>query len=275
MAKRLTDLTIKEALKQASLKLYNLENPQKEARLLLCSFLDCDTVYLTLNENKKIDERFFELVEKRKKDIPLEYITKTVTFYSEEFFIQEGALIPRPETELLIDEVLKLHLPNSPKVAEIGVGSGIISIMIKKLIPDSNITATDISQDALKVAQKNSQLHKTDIELIHTSYLDGINKKFDLIVSNPPYIKNGVKLDKNLDFEPQTALFGGDSGDEILKNIVDLAIIKQPKYLVCEMGYDQKKPMSEYFQEKGLRKYKFYKDLAGFDRGFVVEFDRV
>jgi len=266
-------LTIKEALKKASLTLSHLENPQKEARLLLCHFLNCDTIYLTLNENKKIDESFFELVKKRADDIPIEYITNKVSFYSEEFFIKEGALIPRPETELLIDEVLKLPLPKAPSIAEIGVGSGIISIMIKKLIPDATVTATDINEDAIKIAQHNSKLHNVDIEFVHTSYLDGIEKKFDLIVSNPPYIKNGVKLEKNLDYEPQTALFGGKNGDEILKNIVDLAIIKKPSYLVCEMGYDQKEPMKKYFEEKGLKKYHFYKDLAKFDRGFVVEFD--
>jgi len=268
-------LTIKEAIKQASLTLSHLENPQKEARLLLCHFLKKDAIYLTLHDDEKIDESFFSLVQKRAKDVPLEYITKTVTFYSEEFFIDEGALIPRPETELLIDEVLKLSLPSSPKVAEIGVGSGIISIMIKKLIPDATITATDINEKAIQIAQKNCQLHDTDIRVLHTSYLDGIDEKFDLIVSNPPYIKNGFPLDKNLDYEPQNALFGGEKGDEILKNIVDLAIIKKPLYLVCEMGYDQKESMREYFEQKGLKRYSFYKDLANFDRGFVVEFDRV
>jgi release factor glutamine methyltransferase len=268
-------LTINQALKKATKELSHLETPQKEARLLLSFFLDKDMIYLTLNENQKVDESFFELVKKRNQDIPIEYITKKVSFYSEEFFCDFGALIPRPETELLIDEVLKLPLPSSPKIAEIGVGSGIISIMIKKHIPSSTITATDISLDAIKVAKKNSKLHNTDIELIHTSYLDGVKKEFDVIVSNPPYIKNEEKLDKNLDYEPQNALFGGESGDEILKNIVDLAIMKRVKFLVCEMGYDQKEPMTEYFKKKGLTKYHFYKDFANFDRGFVVEFDRV
>jgi release factor glutamine methyltransferase len=267
-------LTIKQALKKASYELSHLENPQKEARLLLSFFLDKDLIYLTLHEDEKVDESFFEVVKKRKEDIPIEYITKRVSFYSQEFFCDYGALIPRPETELLIDEVLKLPLSSSPKIAEIGVGSGIISIMIKKFLPSSKITATDISKDAIKVAKKNCLLHKTDIDLIQTSYLDGIDKEFELIVSNPPYIKNGEKLDKNLDYEPQNALYGGENGDEILKNIVDLAIIKKVKFLVCEMGYDQKEPMTNYFKQKGLTKYHFYKDLANFDRGFVVEFEQ-
>ncbi len=255
------------------MSLSHLQNPQKEARLLLCHFLQKDNTYLLLHENELVDDRYFELVEQRKKEIPLEYITKEVSFYGEKFFIDFGSLIPRPETELLIDEVLKLDLPKNPKVAEIGVGSGIISIMLSKLL-NAKIVATDINPDALKIAQKNIERFKVDdIKLVQTSLLDGVDEEFDLIVSNPPYIKNDFIIDKNLTYEPQNALFGGENGDEILKNIVDLAIIKKPKYLVCEMGYDQKASMREYFLKNGLDKFYFYKDLAGLDRGFVVEFD--
>ena len=264
---------IKEAIKKASFSLSHLQNPQKEARLLLCYFLQKDNTYLLLHEDELVDDSYFELVEKRAKEIPLEYITKEVSFYGEKFFIDFECLIPRPETELLIDEILKLNLPKNPKVAEIGVGSGIISIMINRLL-NATVIATDINPKALNVAQKNIDKFKTnDIKLVQTSLLDGIEEEFDLIVSNPPYIKNDFSIDKNLTYEPQNALFGGESGDEILKNIVDLAIIKKPKYLVCEMGYDQRASMREYFLKKGLDKFYFYKDLAGLDRGFVVEFD--
>lgn len=240
---------------------------------MLCHFLQKDNTYLLLHEDELIDEDFFELVDKRAKDIPIEYITKEVSFYGERFFIDFDCLIPRPETEILIDEILKLDLPKSPKVAEIGVGSGIISIMINKLL-NASVTATDINPKALKVAKKNiERFNSKDIKLLQTSYLDGIDEEFDLIVSNPPYIKNDFIIDKNLTYEPRSALFGGEVGDEILKNIVDLAIIKKPKYLACEMGYDQKAPIAEYLLKKGLEKFYFYKDLAGFDRGFIVEFD--
>ena len=270
-------ISIKEAIKKASLKLKHLENPQKEARLLLSHFLNKDNLYLTLNENKKIDEKkYFDLVNKRAKDIPLEYITKKVSFYSKEFFIDFGTLIPRPETELLIDEVLKLPLKN-PIIAEIGIGSGIISIMLAYLLKPKKIIATDINPDAIKIAKRNIKFHNKEniIDVYHTSYLDGIEENIDIIVSNPPYIKNDFKIDKNLTYEPQNALFGGENGDEILKNIVDLAIIKKVKFLACEIGYDQKESMRKYFQTKNIKNYHFYKDLSGFNRGFVVEFDRV
>ncbi len=269
-------ISIKEAIKKASLRLKHLENPQKEARLLLSYFLNKEHIYLTLYENEKIDEQeFFNLINQRAKDIPLEYITKKVSFYSKEFFIDFGALIPRPETELLIDEVLKLPLKN-PKIAEIGIGSGVISIMLALFLKPKKIVATDINPYAIKIAKHNLKKYNlSNIHIFQTSYLDGIDEEFDIIVSNPPYIKNDFPIDKNLTYEPQNALFGGKDGDEIVKNIVDLAIIKKVKYLACEMGYDQKKSMQKYFEQKGIKKYHFYKDLSGFDRGFVVEFDRV
>jgi len=129
LAKR---FSIKEAIKKASLALSNLENPQKEARLLLCHFLQKDNIYLTLHEDELVDDEYFDLVEKRKEEIPIEYITKEVSFYGKKFFIDFDCLIPRPETEILIDEVLKLNLPKNPCLAEIGVGSGIISIILQQ-----------------------------------------------------------------------------------------------------------------------------------------------
>jgi len=269
-------LTIKEALKKASLTLSHLENPQKEARLLLSFFLQKDFIYLTLHDNEKVDKNFFKLVQKRAENIPLEYITNSVSFYSEEFFIDYGALIPRPESELLIDEVLKLRLASDFRLAEIGVGSGILSIMLSKLT-GCKVVASDISLDAIKVAKENVKRFglEDSIKLIHTSYLDGIEGQFDIIISNPPYIEDGFNVEKNLSYEPQNALYGGKVGNEIVKDIVDLAIIKKPYYLVCEMGYDQKESMTSYFKDRGVKKFWFYKDLSNFDRGFVVEFDRV
>jgi release factor glutamine methyltransferase len=103
--------------------------------------------------------------------------------------------------------------------------------------------------------------------------LDGIEEDFDMIISNPPYIANNFVLDKNvIDYEPKVALFGGIVGDELLKKIIDLAKIKKVKFLACEMGYDQKQPISEYLKQINVNSVKFYTDLAGLDRGFIVKF---
>ena len=260
-------MTIKEALKEASLV---LKNP-KEASILLQHLLGYDRVQLLLNEQKPLDlyDQYQALVTRCKENEPIEYITEKVSFYSREFFIKSGALIPRPETELLVDEALKIK---PKKVAEIGTGSGIISIMLALLIDDIKITATDISKDALEIAKINAKKFEVSdkINFVQTNYLDNIYDEFDMIISNPPYIADGFELEKNLDFEPENALFGGEVGDEMLKEIIDLWMQRSSPYLLCEMGYDQKEPLSKYLSDKGIKEFSFYKDLAGLDRGFIA-----
>ena len=258
-------MTIKEALKEGSLI---LKNP-KEASILLRHLLDYDQVGLLLNEQKTFKEydKYQSLIQRRLKDEPMEYITEKVSFYSREFFIKKGALIPRPETELLVDYAIKIKPKN---IAEIGTGSGIISIMLALLVNEIKITATDISKDALEIAKINSKKFGVSdkITFVQTNYLDDIYNKFDMIISNPPYIANDFELEKNLSYEPQNALFGGDAGDEMLKDIVNLWKKSNTTYLLCEMGYDQKESMSRYLSGFDV---EFYKDLAGLDRGFIAK----
>ncbi len=263
---------IKEALKKASLI---LKSP-KEASILLQYHLGCDQVYLLLNEDKKLKELeiYEKLVQRRLKNEPIEYITNEVSFYSRIFFIKEGALIPRPETEILVDLAVNILKKNKAfNIAEIGTGSGIISIMLAILIDDIKITATDISKEALEIAMINAYKFGVEkkIEFIHTSYLDGIYDKFDMIISNPPYIANDFNLEKSLDFEPKNALFGGEKGDEILKNIIDIWINSDASYLLCEIGYDQKEPLTNFLIEKNIKEFSFYKDLSSLNRGFIVQ----
>jgi len=265
-------MKISEALKEAS-----KEIGKKEADILLGYLLDLSRVELILRSDEKLTHEqlnsFKNLVKRAKNSEPIEYITQRVSFYSHEFYISSGALIPRPESEILVDKVLEVAKEfKNPKIAEIGVGSGILSIMIALLNKDASITATDISKDALKIASKNISKFRVDkrIKLINTPYLHKINDSFDIIVSNPPYIQNGVKLEKNIYYEPKIALFGGKRGDEILKEIIDLSIKRGVKYLCCEMGYDQKDSLKEYMRKLGIKDIEFYKDLSGFDRGFVA-----
>ncbi len=262
-------LTIKDALKKASKELKSY----KEASILLQYFLKCDEVYIILNDNLTLEnyKDYEKLIKRRSENEPIEYITNSVSFYSQEFFIKKGALIPRPESELLVDAALKI-IKRGFKIAEIGVGSGAISIMLAKLIKNIKITATDISKDALEIAKINAKNFNVGdkISFIKTNYLDNVNEKFDMIISNPPYIANNFVLEKNLSYEPQDALFGGVSGDEMLKDIIDIWIKTKTPYLLCEIGYDQKKSISSYFIENGIKEFSFYKDLSGLDRGFVA-----
>ncbi len=271
--------TIKEAIKEARAVLKDISDiPQKEAIILLKYLLKVDESYLFLHENDEFKEykKFKRLVERRAEDEPIEYITKKVSFYSREFFIDKGALIPRPETELLIDEVVKNAKEFQARqlsIAEIGTGSGIISIMLALLLPNAKITATDISKDALQIAKRNIKKYalKDRVKLYHASYLDGIEEEIDIIVSNPPYVANDFKIQKPLEYEPKEAIFGGDIGDEILFDIVDIAKEKSVLFLACEMGYDQRESISRYLKNRGFEDFYFYKDLAGLDRGFVAK----
>jgi len=248
----------------------------REAQLFLMYYLGVDELWLLTNQNTTVEntDKLYELVERRSKNEPFEYITNKVSFYSEEFHIEKGALIPRPETELLIDEVLKYY-PNTDatlQFVEVGVGSGIISIMLAKKYKNAKFIAVDISSDALSIAEKNiKKFGLSDrIELREGSLLEPVSEHIDYLVSNPPYIENGVELESNLDYEPQNALFGGVVGDEIIKELLDEVLKRDIKLFSCEMGYDQKDKISQYLKNKKYKTLNFYNDYSNFDRGFTL-----
>jgi len=271
-------ISIEQALKFATKKLSVVsDRPRLEAEILLCHHLGCNRARLVLDSKKTFDmDRYFKMVEKRATSYPIEYITNEVSFYDTTLYIKEGVLIPRPETELLVDEALQIIQEKGlQKVAEIGIGSGAISICLAKKCQNLKIIASDINPKALEVAKINIEKHKLNdrVKMVQTSLLDGIDEQFDMIVSNPPYIAKNFNLPKNVAFEPHSALFGGERGDELLQEIVTLWRKRGVKYLVCEMGYDQKEFMRAFFKESGIQNYRFYKDLAQLDRGFVIEKD--
>jgi release factor glutamine methyltransferase len=270
--------SIKEALNIASNQLRNITtDPQKEAMILLSFFLNKDQVYLFLHENDKLkyEKEYFRLIQRRVQYEPIEYITNKVSFYSEEFFIDKGALIPRPESELLVDEVLKIAktFRKGLCIVEIGTGSGILSIILAKKLKEVKLIATDISKDAINIANKNiNKFTLADkIKVIHAAYLDGVEEKIDIIISNPPYVANDFEVEKPLKYEPKEAIFGGNIGDEILRNIIKIAKKRKVRFLACEMGYNQKENISKILKEFGFKEFHFYKDWAGFDRGFVAK----
>lgn len=268
---------VKDILKEITAALNpHIERASREAQLLLMHHLGVDELWLLTNQNLHVDncQKLFEWAERRAKNEPLEYITKKVSFYSEEFFIAEGALIPRPETELLIDEVIKNVKDKNSNLtfAEVGVGSGIISIMLAKTFPNAKIIAVDISEAALKIAKINIERFglQERIELRLGSLLEPISEHVDYLVSNPPYIADDFKLESNLSYEPQNALFGGTVGDEIIKELLDEVLSRNINFFSCEIGYDQQDKIRNYLNNKPLKKLEFYKDFSGFDRGFTL-----
>ena len=257
-----------------------IERAAREAQLLLMNAYDCDELWLMMHKDDIAlhVKQLLEQAQRRAKNEPLEYITNRVSFYSEEFFIDYGALIPRPETELLIDEVLKRIDDKDATLtfAEVGVGSGIISIVLAQHLSNAKFIAVDISQDALKIARENIKRFGLEerIELRLGSLLEPVSEKIDFLVSNPPYIANDAELESNLSYEPQNALFGGSVGDEIIQELLIEFLRRDINYFSCEMGYDQEDKIRNFLKNKGYERIDFYKDLSNFDRGFTIKAKR-
>jgi len=254
--------------------------PQKEVEILILHLVQQNTIWLHLNYDKECscEKELEKLVKKRATNYPLEYITKRASFYGEVFNVQDGVLIPRPETEILVENAETiLKEIKAPKVLEIGVGSGIISVMLAILIPDIEIIAVDINDKALELAKSNAKKHNVEdkITFIKSDLFTNVpDIQFDMVVSNPPYIADDYKLPSNVKYEPSNALFGGNIGDELLKDIILQTKQKEIKYLLCEMGYDQKTPLTNFVKENisSYKSLEFYKDYDKFDRGFTLVF---
>ena len=272
-------MTIKEGLFWAREALHKVcERPQFEAELLLAYHLKKERTYLFIHENESFEsvKEFKKLIQRRAANEPYEYIVGSASFYDIHLEVEEGVLIPRPETEILIDlvsEIIKKE--NITRIAEIGVGTGAISVVLARKFPELRIIATDICDTPLKVAGKNIDTFglNEQIELRKSNLIDEVPEVLELVVSNPPYIAEDFLLESNVvDYEPKEALFGGRVGDELLKQIILDVKARGIKYLACEMGYDQKEPLQEFVNKIGVKSIKFYKDLAEFDRGFIIEF---
>ncbi len=270
-------MTIEEALKKASETVREVASrPRLEAEILMSCHLGWERCRLhsRANETLKDPKSYFELVRRRERNEPIEYITGKVSFYDIELEVGPGVLIARPETELLVDRAAQvIEECGIESIAEIGVGSGAVSILLARKFPNLRIVATDISHAALEFAQKNIERYGLleRIELMECSLLDGVDREVDLLVSNPPYIAEDFELPAPLHYEPAGALVGGRRGDELLLKIIDTAYERRIAHLVCEMGYDQREAIGTYCRLKGYGEPHFYKDLAGLDRGFYLK----
>ena len=271
--------TYKQIVKEYSRYLKEVTHiPQKEVEILILHLVQQNTIWLHLNYDKECscEKELEKLVKKRATNYPLEYITSRASFYGEVFNVRDGVLIPRPETEILVENAENILKDiEKPKVLEIGVGSGIISVMLALLIKDVEIIAVDINDKALELAKSNAIKHGVEDKItfiksdLFTKVPDII---FDMVISNPPYIADDYKLPSNVKYEPSNALFGGNIGDELLKDIIVQTKQRNIQYLLCEMGYDQKNPLTKYINENinSYEKLEFYKDYDKFDRGFTL-----
>ena len=273
-------MTIKDTVKKYTNELKQITHiPAKEVEILMLHLLEKNTIWLHLNYNNEFlkEKELANLVKKRATNYPLEYIINKASFYGEMFIVKEGVLIPRPETEFLLENALEIlkDKKETQTILEIGTGSGIISVMLALLVPNIKIIAVDINEKALALAKENAIKHNVQdkIEFRLSNLYENVNEDdIFLCISNPPYITNDYKLPTNVKYEPSNALFGGNIGDELLKDIIKDTSKRKIPYLLCEMGYDQKNPLENYFKEFNVDSYSFYKDYESFDRGFTLKF---
>lgn len=277
-------MTIKEAITKGMimLKSNNIESPKLKARLLLQYVLDKPRQYIIVYDNNEIDKKqqweYFINIEKLTKGIPLQHITHRQEFMKMDFFVNEDVLIPRPDTEILVEEVIKIaKTMNNPKILDLCTGSGAIAISVKKFVSEAEVYAIDISENALNVANKNAKKHNTEIKFIKSDLFEKVGRtKFDIIVSNPPYIKKEeiAKLSQEVQKEPEIALDGGIDGLDFYRKISDEAInyLKTGSYLCFEIGYNQKSEVLEIIEnEQNYKNTYCKKDLYGNDRIIVTQ----
>ena len=219
---------------------------------------------------------YIQVIDKIIEGIPLQYITNSQEFYGLNFYVDENVLIPQPDTEILVEEVLKIAKDGN-KILDICTGSGCIGISIASNIENVQITMSDISKKALKVAEKNAKSNEVieKVELMQSDMFEKIDSTFDIIVSNPPYIETKVikNLDKQVQKEPIIALDGGEDGLVFYRKIIKEApkYLKEKGCLCLEIGYDQKEKVVELIKKEEIyTEIKEIKDLSGNDRVIIA-----
>lgn len=275
-------MKIYEIVSEACKILKDFNTPQLDAEVILSNLLKKDRVYLYVNReeilNTEIVDEFFKLIERREKGEPVQYIVGEQEFMSLPFRVKPGVLIPRGDTEILVEEVLKkISKMSAPKIVDVGCGSGAIAISLAKYKSDAFVYALDKMDIPLEVtalnAEENSVINR--LEIIKSDLLASLDKelegKLDVIVSNPPYIRDEVipTLMKEVrDYEPHTALSGGEDGLSFYRELTKQAygFLREGGYLAYEIGYDQREAVCKLLEENGFASVYTLKDLAGNDR---------
>ncbi|MGC8868838.1 MAG: peptide chain release factor N(5)-glutamine methyltransferase [Sulfurihydrogenibium sp.] len=267
-----------------SLKDSKIENPQLEAIILIQEFLKIPKHKIFTQPDLEITDyqNFLDALEERVKRKPLSYIVKKKEFFGLEFYVDKGVLIPRPETEILVEKVLEsLKTKENPIGLEVGVGSGCISISLLHNKKDLKMVALDISEKALQITKinaekfnvldritlKNFDIMKDELESLGIEYVD-------FVVSNPPYIpeKDYENLQEEVKHEPKEALIAGKVGTEFYEKIVERlkSLLKEDGFFAFEIGIGQSEQVKNILERNGFKKVKIYKDLASIDRVVIA-----
>jgi release factor glutamine methyltransferase len=226
-----------------------------------------------------LEPQFSQWIARREHREPTAYIVGSREFWGRPFLVTSAVLIPRPETEFIIQEALPLLRGfATPRNADVGTGSGILAVTLAAEVPAADVTATDLSTDALAVARQNAERHGVGprVACIHTSYLDDVPGSFDLIVANPPYVRDTDKsaLARDVRHEPDVALFGGPDGLRDVAGVLDAAVEKLTSggWFVMEFGYGQEDDVRRLIDQRpALRLDHIRDDLQGIARTAIIQ----
>ena len=255
-----------------------IANPQLDSEILLSDSIKRDKKHIILNPKEILNSeqlvKFKSLIERRKKGEPIAYLINKKEFWKDEFFVNKDVLIPRPDSELIIEQVLKIYSKDDQlQVLDIGTGSGCILLSILKERSNFYGTGIDISKKSINISKFNAkQLNLTNrVKFFHSSVDNFNNGKYDIIVSNPPYIEQlSLKyLEKDVvNFEPKLALSGGFDGFSKIRKVINKAsiLIKKNGKFILEIGFNQKNKVIKILKEEGFYVNKAIKDYGNNDR---------
>ncbi|MCQ2958268.1 MAG: peptide chain release factor N(5)-glutamine methyltransferase [Candidatus Gastranaerophilales bacterium] len=257
-----------------NLKQINIQNEDltAETNFILKYMFNINNPYIDTDYDNVDINKLNKVFAERETGKPLQYILNTAEFMGEKFFVDENVLIPRPETEILVRKVMEFAKNfNNPKILDIGTGSGCIPIMLKKHISNAKISSCDVSEKAINVAKKNAIELKTNIHFIHSDLFQNITEKFDIIVSNPPYIppQEKTNIQKEVRFEPDLALYTNDKmGIEFYEKIIKSSseFLNDNGYLCFELGIKQSELVKNLFIKYNFDNIEIIKDLDNIDR---------
>ena len=250
-----------------------------DCEILMSEILNISREELLLNLEKELNvldiEKYFNLISRRKKNEPVAYITNKKSFWRENFKTDNNVLIPRPDSEHLVEQTLRIIKKNqAKKILDVGVGSGCLAISVLKERPYCRCDAIDASKNALKLAKINANLHQLSdrIKFYKRDVDNFYNDKYDLIISNPPYInKHKIKYLDSIIYEPKIALDGGLDGLEVIKKVISKSkhLLKTNGKLILEIGYDQKYKVIKFLKKKNFFINKIIKDYGNNTRCIV------
>jgi len=261
-----------------------IETPVLDAEVLLCHVLNCERIFLVINSGKILSEtektKYFDFIERRNANEPISYITGKKEFMSLDFVVKPGILIPRPDTEILVEEIIKLYNGKKPKIIDICTGSGAIAVSLAHYIKGAKVLALDKYDVCVEAASENSKRNNVSVEVIQGDVFEKLpfsDCDFDCVVSNPPYIEKSTLetlLPDVKNYEPEYALDGGEDGLIFYKRITFLAecLLRSGGILAYEIGYNQAKSVSGIIDMCGhFKNIAVVKDLSGLDRVIIAE----